>query len=109
MADAYKVLYVNQLPIAAANLYAPGALKSGIIKNIAIVNQGANTETVTLYLNGIDAAHEWAALVLAPLNSDGNQSEWDGTLPLGPTDFIAGKSSPDATAVTVIITGDEIS
>ncbi len=108
MADAYKILYVNQLPAAAANLYAPASLKAGIIKNITAVNLGANTETVTLYVNGVSAAFQWASFVLSPTGQDGASAEWDSTLSLTNPDFIAGKST-DATVVTVVISGDEVS
>ncbi len=109
MADTYKILSTSQLPSAAANAYTPGTGKMAIIKNITLVNQGANTETVVLYVNGTDTAHQWGtSLVLSATGSDGASAEWDGTLPLNNADFFAAKST-DATAVTMIVSGDEIS
>lgn len=108
MADSYKVLAAIQLGSAVANVYAPAVSTQAIIKSIVIMNMGANTETVTLYVNGTTGPFQWGvARVLAPLGSDGSSAEWDGTLALKNADFLAGKAT-DGTAVNCIISGDEV-
>jgi hypothetical protein len=106
--DTYKVLYTGQLAAAAASLYTPGTGKQAIVKNITLQNLGANTETVTLYINGTAVSNKWSILALSPTGTDGASAEWDGTISLANTDSIQGFAT-DATAVTCIFSGDEIS
>jgi|SRR5579872_470859 len=110
MADTYKVLFQGQLGTGAAGtIYTPGVGKMGIIKNMMIKNVGANTETVTFFLNGTSTAAQFGEnLILSPTGSDGSSAEWDGTLALANGDILRANST-DATAVTLLVTGDEIS
>jgi hypothetical protein len=108
MADSYKILSTTQLGSAAANICAPGVAHNMIIKNISLANQGANTETVVLYINGTTAPFIWKQLILTASGLDGSSAEWDGTLALQNTDFLAAKAT-DGTAVNCVVTGDDIS
>lgn len=108
MADNYKVLFTGQLAASIASLYSPGVAKMAIIKNITLMNVGANVETVTLCLNGTGTANKWAVLSLQPSGNDAAWMEWCGTLALANTDSIQGFAT-DATAVNCTFSGDEIS
>ena len=113
MADAYKILFRGDLSntTTAPAIYTPNTAGAhfAIIKNIVIWNHGANTEIVSLFFDANTANGQWGSTKkLAPTGADGSSMEWDGTFSLANTDTIYANTT-DSTAVSIVISGDEVS
>jgi len=105
MADAYKTLYQGQVPGTATTLATVGALKSWIIKHWTAANPTAGALTLKLWKNGTTDPFLLYPPITIPA---GGVAEWDGTMAMATTEFIAGLASA-ATSITLTIDGDEVS
>ncbi len=106
MADAYKTLYQGQLPASVTTLATVGASKSWIVKHIKIVNTSGAPVTFQLFKNGTTAAFAWTPAGWSiPANG---AAEWDGTMSMATTEYIAGVAGSAAT-LTMTMDGDEVS
>lgn len=104
MADAFKVLYNGQPGSSAATIYTvPGATKTVIPTNrVKIYNGSGASAQITLYVGGTTDPKRFLDVTMAA----GDMIR-EGGLDLEATQTIAARSIP-ASAVNVLITGDEI-
>lgn len=107
MADAFKVLYQGQLGNSVATLATVGAAKSWIIKTISAVNVDGSTRTFGLYVNGTTGAHAITPPAIS-LAAGGSWTWSNISMTLDAAATLVGGASA-ATAITVTVTGDEVS
>jgi len=104
MADAYKTLYQGQLPNSVAALVTVSGGKSWIVKSIEFVNVTAASVSFQIFRNGTTSAFQTESGTI-PANG---LAQWDGQIGMAAGEYFAGVAS-SATAINVLISGDEVS